>query len=71
MMEMIRQEYIGNLHQVSTNIVRMHMGPEFRYQQHNLVIISTAIMSNAHHFNNHMMDMEQKYMRGDATRMET
>ena len=27
--------------------------------------------SDAHHLNNHMIDMVQKYMRGDATRMET
>jgi hypothetical protein len=27
--------------------------------------------SDTHHLNNHMIDMVQKYMRGDATRMET
>ncbi len=40
------------------------MDPEFWYQQHNFD-------SNAHHLNNHMIDMVQKYMREDATRMET
>jgi hypothetical protein len=64
MMEMVRHEYISNLHYVSTGIMRMHMDPEFWYQQHNLD-------SNAHHLNRHMIDMVQKYMRGDATRMET
>jgi hypothetical protein len=64
MMEMVRHEYIGNLQHVGTDIVRMHMDPEFWYQQHNFD-------SNAHHLNNHMIDMIQKYMRGDATRMET
>ncbi len=42
----------------------MHLVPEFLYQQHNF-------NSDAHHLNNHMIDMVQKYMRGDATRMET
>ncbi len=37
------------------------MDPEFWYQQHNFD-------SDAH---NHMIDMVQKYMRGDATQMET
>jgi hypothetical protein len=64
MMEMVRHEYIGNLQHVSTDIMRMHMDPEFWYQQHNFD-------SNTHHLNNHMIDMVQKYMRGDATRMET
>ncbi len=40
------------------------MDPEFWYQQHNLD-------SDTHHLNNHMIDMVQKNMRGDATRMET
>ncbi len=55
MMEMVRHEYIGNLHHVSTDIVRMHMDlpAEFWYQQHNLD-------SDAHHLNNHMIDMVQK-----------
>ncbi len=64
MMEMVRHEYIGNLHHVSTDIVRMHMDPEFWYQKHNFD-------SDAHHLNNHMIGMLQKYMRGGATRMET
>jgi hypothetical protein len=64
MMEMVRHDYIGNLQHVSTDIVRMHMGPAFWYQQYNFD-------SNAHHLNNHMIDMVQKYMRGDAIRMET
>jgi hypothetical protein len=64
MMEMIRHEYIGNLQHASTDIVIMHMDPEFWYQQHNFD-------SDAHHLNNHMIGMVQKCMRGDATRMET
>jgi hypothetical protein len=44
--------------------MRMHTDPEFWYQQQNLD-------SYTHHLNNHMIDMVQKYMRGDATRMET
>ncbi len=40
------------------------MDPEFWYQQHTLD-------SNVHHLNNHMIGMVPKYMRGDATRMET
>jgi hypothetical protein len=64
MMEMVRHEYIGNLQHVSTDIMRMHMDPEFWYQQHIFDI-------DAHHLNNHMIDMVQKYMRGDATPMET
>jgi hypothetical protein len=40
------------------------MDPEFWYQQHNFD-------SDAHHLNNYMIDMAQKYMRRDATRMET
>jgi hypothetical protein len=63
MMEMVRHEYITNLHDVSTDIMRMHMDPELWYQQHNLD-------SDAHHLNRHMIDMVQKYMRGDATRMK-
>ncbi len=64
MMEMVRHEYIGNLQHLSTGIVRMHKDPEFWYQQH-------TFESDGHHLNNHMIDMVQKYMRGDATRMET
>ncbi len=60
MMEMVRHEYIGNLQHVSTDIMRMHMDPEFWYQQHNFD-------SYAHHLNNHMIDMVQKYMRGDRS----
>jgi hypothetical protein len=64
MMEMVRHKYIGNLQHVSTDIMRMQMDPEFCYQQHHFD-------SDAHHLNNHMIDIVQKYMRGDATRMET
>ncbi len=64
MMEMVRHEYIGNLQHLSTDIMLMHMDLEFWYQQHNFD-------SDAHHLNNHMIDMVQKYMRGNATRMET
>jgi hypothetical protein len=44
--------------------MRKHVDPEFWYQQH-------RFDSTTHHLNNHMIDMVQKYMRGDATRMET
>ncbi len=54
MMERVRHEYITNLHGVSTDIMRMHMDPEFWYQQHNLD-------SDAHHLNRHIIDMVQKY----------
>jgi hypothetical protein len=64
MMEMVKNEYLTNLHEISTDIVRMHIAPVFWYQQQNLD-------SDAHHLNNHVIDMVQKYMRGDATRMET
>ncbi len=40
-----------------------YMEPEFWYQQHTLD-------SDTHHLNNHMIEMIQKYMRGDATGME-
>ncbi len=63
-MEMVRHKFIGNLQHVSTDIVRMHVDQECWYQQHNLD-------SDAHHLNNHMSDMVQMYMRGDAARMET
>ncbi len=63
---MVRHEYIGNLQNISTDIMRMHMEPEFWYQQHNL-----DSDHDTHHLNNHMIDTVQKYMRGDATRMET
>ncbi len=42
----------------------MHMDSEFWYQQH-------ALDSDGHHLNRHMIAIIQKYMRGDATRMET
>ncbi len=66
MMEMVRYEYIYNLEKISADIMiaRMHMDPEFWYQQYTLD-------SDTHHLNNHMIDMVLKYMRGDATRMET
>ncbi len=63
MMEMIKNEYLTNLQEISTDIVRVHMDPEFWYLQNNL-------NSDAHHLNNHMIDMLQTYMRGDATRIE-
>jgi hypothetical protein len=56
MMEMVRYEYINNLHNVSTDIMRMHMDPEFWYQQQNLD-------SDTHHLNNHIVEMVQKYIR--------
>jgi hypothetical protein len=64
MMEMVKNEDLTNLHEISTDIVRIHMDPEFWNQQHTL-------NSNDHHLDNHMIDMEKRYMRGDATRMET
>ncbi len=60
MMEMVIYEYINNLDDLSTDIVKMHMEPEFWYQQHTLD-------SDTHHLNSHMIEMIQKYMRGDAT----
>ncbi len=63
-MEMVRQEYIGNLQRVGTDIMRMHMDPAFLYQQHNFD-------SDTHNLNNLMIDLVQKYMRGDATPLET
>ena len=60
MMEMVRREYIGNLQNVSTDFMRMHMDPEFWYQQHNFD-------SDTHHLNKHMIDMVHKYMRGNVT----
>ncbi len=45
-MDMVRHEYITNLHDVSTDIMRIHMDPEFWYQQHNptaMFIIWTII----------------------------
>jgi hypothetical protein len=49
MMEMVKNECLTNLHDISTDIERMQMDLEFWYQQHNLDI-------DAHHFNNHMID---------------
>ncbi len=43
--------------------MKMYMDSEFWCQQHNLD-------NDAHHLNNHMIDMVQEDMRGDATRME-
>ncbi len=64
-MEVVKNEYLNNLHDVSSDIERMHMmDPEFWYQQHNLD-------SDAHHLNNQTIDMIQKYIRGYTTRMET
>ena len=64
MMEMVKNQYLKNLHDVNTDIERMRMDPKFWYQQHTLD-------SDAHHLNRHMIDIVQKYLRGDATRMET
>ena len=63
MMEMIRHEHIGNPQNVSTDKMRMHMDPEIWFQQHNYD-------SDIHHLNNHLIDIVQKYMRGNATRMK-
>ncbi len=63
-MTMIKDIYINNLENISTDIDRMHTDPEFRYQQHTLD-------SDVHHLNRHVIDIVQKYIRGDATRMET
>ncbi len=62
-MEMII-EYLTNLQEASTNVVRMSMDLEFWYQQHTLD-------GDAHHLNNRMIYMVRQYMRGDAIRMET
>jgi hypothetical protein len=64
MLDVVKNEYLNNLHDVSTDLERMHMDPEFWHQQHNLD-------SDAHHLNNHMIVMVQKFMSEDATRMET
>ncbi len=63
-MEMVKNHYLTNLHDISTDIERMHMDLESWYQQHTLD-------SDAHHLNRHMIDIVQKYMRGGATRMKT
>jgi hypothetical protein len=60
MMMMIKDIYINNLENVSTDIDSMHIDPEFWYQQHTLD-------SDAHHLNRHMIDIIQKYIRGDTT----
>jgi hypothetical protein len=64
MMKMVKNKYLNNLHDVSTDIKRMHMDLEFWYQQHYLD-------SDSRHLNNHMIDIVQKYMRGNATQIET
>jgi hypothetical protein len=61
---MVKNTYLKNLHEISKDIERMHMDPEYWYQQHTLY-------TNAHPLNCHMIDMAQTYMKGDATRMET
>jgi hypothetical protein len=63
MMEMVKNTYLANLAHISMDIDRMYMDPEFWYQK-------STLDSNAHHLNRHMFDIEQKYMRGDATRMK-
>ncbi len=63
-MEMIKNEYLTNLPEISTDIVRMRMDQEFWLQQHTLDC-------DAHLLNNHMIDMVLQYMRGDETLMET
>ena len=55
MMEMLKNTCLNNPHEISIDIERVHMDPEFWYQHHTLD-------SDAHHL---------KYMRRDATRMET
>ncbi len=63
-MEMVKNTYMNDLENlnlnVSTDIHRMHMDPQFWYQQHTLV-------SDVHHLNKHMIDIVQTYIRGDAT----
>jgi hypothetical protein len=63
-MMMFKDIYINNLENVNISIARMQMDPEFWYQQHTLD-------SDAHHLNRHMIDIVQKYRRGNATPMET
>jgi hypothetical protein len=64
MMEMVKHEYLKNLEEVSTDLERKHMDPDFWYEEF-------TYDSDTVHLNNHMIEMVQKYMRGDATRMET
>jgi hypothetical protein len=63
MLIMVKDIYINNLKNVSTDIDRMHIDLEFWNQQHTLD-------SDAHHLNRHMIDIIQEYIRGDATQME-
>jgi hypothetical protein len=51
MMEMVKMD-TSPTQVISTDIIRMHMDPEFWYQQQTLY-------SYAHHLNNHMIDMVQ------------
>ncbi len=62
-MGMVKSQYLTNLHDISTDIERMLLDPEFWYQQH-------TIDSYAHYLNSHLIVIVQKYMRGDVTRME-
>jgi hypothetical protein len=64
MMEMVKRKYLENLEQLSTDLERMRMDPNFWYEQFTLD-------SDAVHLNNHMIEMVLKYMKGNATRMET
>ncbi len=50
--EMVKNTNLTNLDHISTAIERMHMDPEFWYQQHTLD-------SDAHHLNHYMIDMIQ------------
>jgi hypothetical protein len=52
MSAMVKNTYINNLENVSTDMDRMHMDPEFRYQQHTLD-------SDVHHLNSHMIGIVQ------------
>ncbi len=63
-MTMIKDIYINNLENVSTDIYRMHFEPGFWYKQQTLD-------RDTHHLNRHMIDIVQNYIRGDATRMES
>jgi hypothetical protein len=51
-MEMIKSQYLTNLHDISTDIECMHMDPEFWNQQHTLD-------NNFHHLNSYMIDIVQ------------
>jgi hypothetical protein len=63
MMEMFKNQYLANLHDISTDIERMLLDPEFWYQQHTL-------NSDTHYLNRHLIVIVQQYKRGDVTRME-